>query len=224
MIDIKIRIDSREKKRGHKALEFYTLKGYDARIKTLTYGDYVFDDRVVFELKIMDDFMNSISNKSLFNETYNQALKYQYHYLIVIGDLKTYYNSLFEIGLSPNYGDILKRFNGAIRRVRTYSNVIMCKNETLAFNEMLEQSKKCVDGNSKYYSNIVRETNDAQDIVDFVLGRTNGIGSKRIKLIRDTLDIKTIYDLLDCSVDDFNSVKGIGEKTAKNLYNFIHSC
>jgi ERCC4-type nuclease len=58
--------------------------------------------------------------------------------------------------------------------------------------------------------------------VDSVLCSVKGVSSKKAKLIKETLKIKSLTDLINCSVEDFNKVKSIGEITANNLYEFIH--
>ena len=55
-------IDSREKGRRERASTYYTNKGHKANVETLDVGDYLFDDQVVFEYKIMSDFMSSVLN------------------------------------------------------------------------------------------------------------------------------------------------------------------
>ena len=50
-----------------------------------------------------------------------------------------------------------------------------------------------------------------------------GVSDKKAKLIKETLNIKRLHDLINCSVKDFNKVRGIGEKTSLNIYEFIHN-
>ena len=85
-----ILIDSREKQRKIRAADFFAGKGHSSTIKSLDVGDYVFSDRVVFEYKEIGDFMSSVINESVFNEAANQALVYPFHYVIIVGEMKSF--------------------------------------------------------------------------------------------------------------------------------------
>ncbi|XRO75885.1 DEAD/DEAH box helicase [Methanocaldococcus sp. 28A] len=63
---IKIIVDVREKNMA-KLLHNYA----DVELKTLEVGDYILSDRVVVERKTVDDFVNSIIDKRLFNQLKN---------------------------------------------------------------------------------------------------------------------------------------------------------
>jgi ERCC4-type nuclease len=223
-----ILIDSREKDRKDRANLFYSGKGHNAYITTLDVGDYLFDDKVVFEYKEISDFMSSIVNESLFNEATNQALRYPFHYVIVVGDVKQYcddswiylkrkWRNDYPKFLSTYYG----RYYGALRRLRTFTTPIVCKNEKNAFFEMLLQAIKCLDGKSKYYSNVTRQV-DCQDAVDVLLTSAKNISVKKAEAIRKHHTINNVYDLLNLTVNDFKLIDGIGDKTANNVYEFIH--
>ena len=66
-------IDSREKGRRERASTYYTNKGHKANVETLDVGDYLFDDRVVFEYKIMSDFMSSFKGYFLIGNSWVTA-------------------------------------------------------------------------------------------------------------------------------------------------------
>ena len=90
-----VTIDSREKDRKERAEIFYSGKGHETKIEMLEVGDYLFNDQVVFEYKEIGDFMSSITNESLFNEAANQSLKYPYHYVVIVGDMKSFVKENF---------------------------------------------------------------------------------------------------------------------------------
>ena len=225
---MKVIIDSREKARKEPARIFYSGKGHEASIEMLEVGDYLFDDQVVFEYKEIGDFMSSILNESLFNEAANQSLRYPYHYVIIVGNMKDYlkdswpYNRGRWKGNYPEY--ILRGYNryyGAMRRLRTFTTPIECYDEKQAFYEMLLQSIKCLDGKSKYYSNVSRQV-ESQDPIDVLLTSCNGVSIKKAEAIRKTCNIGNLYDLMNLSVNDFKAVEGFGEKSSNNVYEFIH--
>ena len=223
-----ILIDSREKDRKERANIFYSGKGHDAKVEMLEVGDYLFDDQVVFEYKEISDFMSSILNESLFNEAANQSLRYPYHYVIIVGEMKDYVKSCWVYHKSRWKGDYpsyivnnYSRYYGALRRLRTFTTPIECFDEKQAFYEMLLQSIKCLDGKSKYYSNVSRQV-ESQDPVDVLLCSAKGVSSKKASAIRKHHTINNLYDLLNLTVNDFKAVEGFGEKSSNNVYNFLH--
>ena len=223
-------IDSREKTRKDRALSFYTSKGHSASVEMLDVGDYLFDDQVVFEYKEISDFMSSIKNNSVFNEAANQSLEYKYHYVIIVGDVRQYLNSgwafartrrAFNDRYDKYLASNLLMYYGAIRRLRVFTVPIEIVGEENAFKEMLLQAIKCLDGKSKFYSNVTRRV-PSQDAVDVLLTSAKNISSKKANAIREHHTINTIYDLMNLTVNDFKEVEGIGEVTSNNVYNFLH--
>lgn len=215
--------------RKSRAQEYYSAKGYDCEIKQLTYGDYLFNNQVVFEYKLIDDLMSSITNGRLFDECVNQTVTYPYSYLIVEGNLQDYILDTWESYIVRkqymfDYNKFIKstysRYEGAIRRVQTICPVIYAASESVAFQEMLLQAQKCCE--SKHYGSEAKSLLKSASAVDSVLCSVKGVSSKKAKLIKETLHIKNLNDLINCSVKDFNKVKSIGEITANNLYEFIH--
>lgn len=215
--------------RKSRAQDYYSTKGYDCEIKQLTYGDYLFNDQVVFEYKLIDDLMKSITNSRLFDECVNQTVTYPYSYLIVEGDLQDYILDSWESYIvrkqySYDYQKYIKstyaRYEGAIRRVQTICPVIYAASESVAFQEMLLQAQKCCE--SKHYGSEVKNMVKSASAVDSVLCSVKGVSDKKARTIKETLNIKNLNDLINCSVKDFNKVRGIGEKSSLNIYEFIH--
>ena len=233
---MKILIDTREhgphgltSTRKSRAQEYYSSKGYDCEIQQLEFGDYLFNNQVVFEYKLIDDLMKSITNGRLFDECVNQTVTYPYSYLIVEGNLQDYILDSWESYIvrkqyTYDYQKYIKstyaRYEGAIRRVQTICPVIYAPSESVAFQEMLLQAQKCCE--SRYYGSEVKNLVKSASAVDSVLCSVKGVSDKKAKLIKETLNIKRLHDLINCSVKDFSSVRGIGEKTSLNIYEFIH--
>ena len=223
-----ILIDSREKARKIRAADFYAGKGHSSTIKSLDVGDYVFSDRVVFEYKEIGDFMSSVINESVFNEAANQALEYDFHYVIIQGDLRgwlddnwKYVNAKWHNRYDKYLHTNLGRYFGALRRLRTFTTPIIVIREEQAFDEMLLQAIKCLDGKTKFYSNVTRPV-PSQDPVDVLLCATKNISVKKAEAIRKHHSLNTVYDLMNLTINDLKEVDGLGEITSTNLYNFLH--
>lgn len=228
-----IKIDSREKEERIKnAIKFFHSEGYHSDVQLLDFGDYLFDDKVLFEFKTYQDFMNSINDSSVFQEVINQAENYEHNFIIIIvGDeyeeLKKRYYYYKKTGNHKysnlhNFIKIQKgKFNGAVRRLRTYSNVILANTETDAIEEMLRQAEKCLDGKVNY-ANIVRPSNIKSNVIITFLTCIKGVNVKTAERIVETLDLCCLDDLLRISVDDLLSVDGVGEVKANKIFTFLH--
>ena len=225
-----VTVDSREKDRKDRAIDFYTNKGHEAQVEMLDVGDYLFDNSVVFEYKEISDFMSSIKNNSVFNEAANQSLEYKYHYVIIVGDVRDYLNNnwsyyptrkqwknRYDKFLAAN----LLMYYGAIRRLRVFTCPVEIIGEENAFQEMLLQAIKCLDGKSKFYSNVTRQV-ESQDPVDVLLSSCRGVSSKKANAIRKHHSLNSVWDLMELTVNDFKAVDGFGEKSSNNVYNFLH--
>ena len=234
---MRIIVDTREQgphsltsTRKSRAQDYYQNKGYDCEIQQLEFGDYLFNNQVVFEYKLIDDLMKSITNSRLFDECVNQTVTYPYSYLIVEGDLQDYILDTWESynvrkQYTYDYQKYIKstytKYKGAIRRVQTICPVIYAASESMAFQEMLLQAQKCCE--SKLYGSEVKNLVKSASAVDSVLCSVKGVSDKKAKLIKETLKIKSLTDLMEATIEDFNSVRGIGEKTSVNMYEFIHN-
>ena len=215
--------------RKSRAQDYYSTKGYDCEIQQLTYGDYLFNDQVVFEYKLIDDLMKSITNGRLFDECVNQTVTYPYSYLIVEGDLQDYILDSWESYIVRkqymfDYQKYIKstyaRYEGAIRRVQTICPVLYASSESVAFQEMLLQAQKCCE--SKHYGSEVKNMVKSASAVDSVLCSVKGVSDKKARMIKETLNIKCLSDLINQESEDFNKVRGIGEKSSHNIYEFIN--
>ena len=104
--------------------------------------------------------------------------------------------------------------------MQTICPVLYAASESVAFQEMLLQAQKCCE--SKHYGSEVKNIVKSASAVDSVLCSVKGVCDKKAKLIKETLKIKSLTDLMGATIEDFNKVKSIGEITANNIYEFIH--
>ena len=222
-----IKIDSREQKRAFRMKEYFSVIDCPVSIEQLPVGDYVFNDKVVYELKTWSDFFNSVQNQTVFNEIFNQSRSYPYSFLIIYGDRNGELGDLY--WKVPNFQ---KRFinkykfdswvntniNGAVRRCRTACNIIFCEGEKTAAFEMLKQSEKCIM--EKEYAGKVRPMKNNNNVVSF-LTTINGVSLKKANTIVKELNIKTLKDLCNISKEDLLSIDGFGEKTVNKILEVV---
>ena len=112
---MKVTIDSREQNRIQSATEYYKEQGLEVTVEELEIGDYIFSDgnnEVAFEFKLTSDFVSSIQDGRVFNQSINMAENYDYAFVIIHGDLATRSKC---IAMSRNYREVnLFQYIGAV--------------------------------------------------------------------------------------------------------------
>ena len=140
-----ITIDNREKhSRIENAIEYYKELNDIVTVKELQFGDYIFNNQVVFELKTISDFVASVQSGRVFNQAIDQSTVYPYHFVIITAsdrERRGYFNKLKHLRNTNLYFDNHK-YLGAISRLNTYTTVITASNEKEAFEFMRTQSRK----------------------------------------------------------------------------------
>ena len=233
---MEILIDAREQgekyslgTRKERAYQHYKELGYHPKITQLEYGDYLFNNETIYEYKTISDLMSSIRDKSVFEEVANQTKHYPYSYLIIVGNIEHYIEYMFDIPKIYDHwnGDYYKwmancykRYHGGLRRLRCYCNVIHCPSEAQAFDEMALQAVKC--SRPKFYGGTKRAVKGTDIIIHMLCGSGN-VSIKKAERIKETLRLGSPSDLLEATVEDFELVKGVGHKTATNLYEWLHN-
>ena len=210
---MKIRIDDREHDRIQKAYKHYTKD--EIHVDHLEFGDFIFNDEVVFEYKKYQDFINSVIDKRVFNQAINQLETFKYHFVI--------------IELPPDIDDDMRRrkqgellpffsyekFYGSIARLNTYTTVILLEGGVDACLEMMKiQAEKCLDNKPLVKEISKKEENAA---MNFLSSCIRGISYKRAEWIVSELNLHSLRDLLKLKYKDLVGVRGIGDNTAKRI-------
>ena len=97
-----ITIDSREqnnKTRYNTAKTYYKNQGYTVETQELPTGDYIFNNKVVMEFKTWPDFMSSITDGRLWNESQKQMENYDIHFIVIHGTNRDYKEAFKHNGL-----------------------------------------------------------------------------------------------------------------------------
>lgn len=233
---MRIKIDNREdNRRIASCVKYFTNLEYNPEnpkydnlnnhitIETLAIGDYIFDDKVVFEFKTASDLINSIMDGRVFKQA-NHMKQYPFSYIIVVGNVAEEINRRNQPKYFNKYNKMrtftLKNYLGALARLNTYSNVIQLDNNQQCWilmsylvSKLLEDSSvKAVDKPSFKLTDPI-----ASFLGCIYVNQNQRVSSKQAVLIREHLHLETLDDLLNVTYDDLIGVKGIGGKTARKI-------
>ena len=218
---MKIYIDSREKSRIKQATEYYKSQGLEVEITELEIGDYIFtdgNDEVVFEYKVISDFVSSIQSGRVFNQAINMSENYNYSFVIIQGDE---HNRAKALAMSRNYHEVTYfGYLGAIASLNRFVTVIESYSPFVneSFYRMLITAKKSLSTKP-----VVKKfpRKDKNVCFNFLCYCIYGINYKKAKLIVDTYNLESLTDLMKLTSDDLIKIEGIGENTATKILNAI---
>ena len=216
---MKVQISDKEQNRIPQAEQYFQELGLETEVTNLKYGDYVFDNKVAFEYKTMNDFIASIQDKRVFNESINQAENFNWHYVLIHGNEHDRTKCL---AMSKNYVPVsIFQFHGAIASINRYSTVIECYSPFIneAFYKMFIQAKKDLSDKPIVMKFGKKDKNAAFNYLTYCI---YGINYKKAQLITDTYQLESLNDLMKLNKEDLCLIDGIGEKTAENIITSIH--
>ena len=210
---MKIIIDSREQNRINHAKNYYETQGHEVTVQELPTGDYVFDDQVVMEFKTWPDFMASITDGRLWNESQKQMENYSIHFVVIHGTNRDYNEAFQHVGIEE------KHINGAIARLLTYTKIIRGTTTlTDTFELMKTTAEKCLDEKTITKQFDTKSVNPAFNFLAYCVPDIKG---ERAKSIVNYLHLETLEDLLELDEDKLKSVPGIGDKLSTKILNTI---
>jgi ERCC4-type nuclease len=214
----KVIVDFREQKRINNAKTFFD--DYDVSVKQLEYGDFLFIDdsnsvRVLFEYKTAKDFLASINNKHIFNQTIRACQEYQYQFIIVqVHDMKSVMDTyFFESGVDMS----MEQVNGAVASLNTISTVLFGDTMYDCFDLMHRMAVKVFEDKPLAYKFKKKSMNPALNFLHCI----HGI-DKQVEVIVDEFELYSLYDLFNLTENDLKTLPNIGEAKAKNIYRAIH--
>ena len=211
---MKIQISDKEQSRIKSASDYYTRQGHEVTVTNLEIGDYIFNDKVVFEFKTTADFVASIQDNRVFNEAINQAENYDYHYVIIQGDD---YSRAKALAMSRNYQEITYfGYLGAIASLNRYTTVIESYSPLIneAYYRMMITAKKCLQNKPIVRKFPRKHKNPAFNWLCYC---NYGINAKKATAIIETLNLHTLNDLQQLTIEKLMTVDGIGKKNAEKI-------
>lgn len=202
-------IDSREQKRIPIAKEYYESQGLNVSIEELSTGDYLFDNKVVFEFKVWSDFMASITDGRLWNESQKQMENFDIHFIVIHGTNRDYKAAIQHVGITD------KHITGAIARLLTYTKIIRSTGTlTDTFELMKLTAEKCLDNKTLCRQFGTKSVNPAFNALAYCVDDIKG---ERAKSIVNFLGLKTFKDVCNLTYDELIKVPGIGEVLADKI-------
>lgn len=210
-------IDSREKDTDtwpiiSAAKEFFENLGFKVIVAELEIGDFIYNN-VVFERKLISDFVSSVQNKHLQNQAYRMK-DFPYRFVLLEGDKYSYIYDEHNYGkrqFSENH------FNGAIAELTAIYNLNIppCfETHTELFDFMYRVIKR-LDPNRKPIDINWLFTKKRDIYSEYVLTGTKGISKIKAQqiLTHYTVDEVRNGDAKKIAKD----IKGVGEKTILNI-------
>ena len=222
---MELEIDVREAtSRKESAYQFFTGKSYDVSVKQLTIGDFIFDKKIVFEWKEPNDIINSIMDGRIFRQT-KRMRQHPKSYVIIVGDVFQEIRSRYDSPENPLFWEYrsgkMKPFTvinyiGALATLYENDRVIHVENQHQAFTLMDYLVRNILQKNADMKS-VDKPVCKMTDSVSTFLACIDGISIKKALLVKNSLGLECLRDLLDISYDDLTKIKGIGSKTARKI-------
>ena len=206
-------IDSRETARIESATKYFEENGYKVTVSKESTGDYIFNNTIVMEFKTWPDFMSSITDNRLFNETITQMENYDIHFIVLHGTNRDYNEAFQHNGLEH------KMITGAIARLLTYTKIIR---STGTINDcyqlMMVTAEKCQDNKTLCKNFGTKSVNPAFNVLSRCV---DDINAERAKNIVNFLGLQTITDVCNLTQKDLMKVPGIGEVLSQKILDAI---
>ena len=219
-----IKIDNREGHRIETMKKHY--KPSNITIQQLETADFIFNDKVAFEYKTLPDFINSILSGRIIEQAIRLNQQFTYPFIMLQSseiELQEHINKTYFLRRQHKKGKkppkfYEKQYYGAINRLNCYVTVITCPTEHRCFESMINQARKCLD-NAPVNRKVIKTGNPAYQCLRYCI---HGIGPKTAEKIIKTLNLKSIEDIANVTVDDLTTVRGVSRSRAEQIHHHIH--
>ncbi|VVB75289.1 3'-flap repair endonuclease Xpf [Candidatus Tiddalikarchaeum anstoanum] len=196
-------VDSREFK--SKVVKYLFEADVEMQSLQLLSGDYQIGEDICIERKSVQDFVDSLVDKRIFEQLRVLKQSYKKPLLIVEGGEHIY--SVRKV--HPN------AIRGLIASITLDYNVpiIFSQNEEDTANYIISLMTRSVN-EPKPLSKVQKKTN-LSDIQEAIVSNLPGVGIKSARKI--LLKFKTLKNLFNSSVEELKNVEGIGGKNAEKI-------
>lgn len=210
------KIDDREDgKRIESAMKFFNENDVQTKQTRLPVGDYLFNDKLVFEWKTPSDFVSSIMDRRIFKQT-QRMRQYPFSYIIIVGNVYQYLKNQYFIREKTSLKEFtMKNLLGALATLLEHDKVIMVENKNQAFTIMTYLAKNILAKDK--HEPIEKPVCKMSDSVGTFLCCIDTISTKKAILIKEHLRLESLRDLLEVTKEDLVGINGIGSKTADKI-------
>lgn len=189
-------------------------KRWNTTVEELPIGDFVCEHQVAVEYKTMPDFISSVMDGRLKEESLNQMEVFPHHYVMVEGNIDATLKQL----RYTNVSFTKNQYNGAITSLLQYTKVIHATNEHHAFELMDSLFHKCLDGKDRTIHKVTKYGNNP--CLNYIASIPQ-IGEDTASWIVNQYEPKKLSDLLDIGYDELTNVKGISDKKANKIIEYL---
>ena len=183
--------------------------GIQYKVETLPVGDYIFDNKVIFERKEIQDFISSFRSGHSIKQLC-QMQEMDNAYLLIVGNFKDLYFKGVQI--------TTEQFEGMLASIhaRYKTKVVHADNEASGVRLMVKIAEKCQDGKvlDIYSTELMRSSVKTEDLYLKMLCCVPGISIKKGRKILEK------YSLLELWRVDENAlieIEGIGKVLAGKI-------
>jgi ERCC4-type nuclease len=211
----KILIDNREsQERIQKVREFF---GYhQTEVTQVLVGDYIYNNEVVVEYKTASDMVHSIMTNRIFKQVSRMRRDFEHHCLLVEGNLVEY---IIETQIKKQIPLFFRveQWNGFYTSAMQVMKILFANNLNHAIRLMNLFFKKTTDNKERHYNYLEKY----DDVVITFLSSIQGVSYNTGKLVKDSLELESLNDLLELNEEKLTSIKGIGHKTSDKILGAI---
>jgi len=215
-------IDSREDKKIQREIMSFLSK-YDikSKVKRLKVGDYLICGVLPIERKTMGDYTSSLYSGRLHKQYYELSKNYPISMVAIIGNhitqIQVEHGLPLNTFISSLVGTSLKRAKkgkkGVIVPIQLYTEYEFMLTLRFLYEKVRGGDYQRVPKVEKYK---VSGFDRKLGLIASIEGVGNSIAKRVFK------KYKSIYELSRTSVEDLTHIKGVGDKTAKKIWDTLH--
>ncbi|MBC7128224.1 MAG: hypothetical protein H5T45_00625 [Thermoplasmatales archaeon] len=202
MQKIKIITDSREVFSGIPSILSSIA---DVEIKQLAVGDYVLSERICIERKTMNDFVDSIIKKRIFDQIVRLREAYEKPVIVIE-------NEEFERKFN------MKALYGAIACILVDYNIPVIKTDSREETSFIIYSIACREQLKNKREVALRGKKPKMELKEWQQFIVEGLPDVSAVLAKRLLSrFKSVRNVMNAGIEDLKQVEGIGEKKAKKI-------
>jgi len=186
-------------------------------VEQLPTGDLVIEG-VVFERKTPSDYASSITDEDdhLKGQVERMADAYDHAYVLLEGNMSEF-EQLSHTRMDANS---LRGFAASLT-ARHGVPVIPCSDSASLVDYAIRQARKHIEEPSSSGLRVKSSVESSEPVVKRMYGCISGVGADTAASLH--LQFPSLQDALNASVGEFETIGGVGPKTAQNIHDALHN-